>query len=254
MVLRSTQSNLQATPTTELQTTKNELRETQDRLHAFEAENEALRRRNEQTKKSLQTLNESLAVANAESELFRRQYGDLKLRMEALGMESVGDNKQALEERLLKAVRDLGLLREEKDKLSERLIALTESMVLYMKAAPTGDAQIRMDVEAQIRAANQSLDESLKNSPAAGTPLLDINSGSVVSVKEDLSLLVINIGSRNGVQAGTPFRVIRGDKLVARARVIEVRDRISAAVVEDFATIVGESVKIGDRLQIDAVQ
>ena len=40
--------------------------------------------------------------------LFKRQYGELKLRMEALGLASVGDNKEALEQRLLKAVRDLG--------------------------------------------------------------------------------------------------------------------------------------------------
>ena len=236
-----------------LQTLRNELKETKDRLHAFETENEVLRRHNELSKRSLRTLNETLAVANAESELFRRQYGDLRLQMEALGLESVGDNKEALEQRLLKAVRDLGLVRDEKDKLSDQLVALTESMLLYMKIAPVSDPQIRMDVETQMRAANQLLDQSAKNTAATSTPTLDLNSGSVVSVKEDLSLLVANVGTKNGVKVGMPFQVTRGNKMVAKARVIDVRDRISGAVIEDLASNVS-TVKVGDRLQVDAQQ
>lgn len=237
----------------ELQTLKNKLKETQDRLHAFEAENEALRQHTKLSKQSLGTLNESLAVANAESELFRRQYGELKLRMEALGLESVGDNKEALEQRLLKAVRDLGLVRDQKDKLSEQLVALSEAMVLYLKAAPVSDPQIRMDVEAQMRSANQLLNDSANETAAVSGPALGLDSGSVVSVKEDLSLLVANMGSRNGVKVGMPFQVVRANKMVARARVIDVRDHISGAVIEDLASTTS-TVKIGDRLQVDAQQ
>ena len=36
------------------------------------------------------------------------------MRMEALGLVSVGDNKEALEQRLLKSVSDLKLLRDER--------------------------------------------------------------------------------------------------------------------------------------------
>ena len=249
----SADATSQDAPVDELQTLKNELKETKDRLHAFEAENEVLRRRNDLSKQSLHTLNESLAVANAESEFFRRQYGDLKLRMEALGLESVGDNKEALEQRLLKAVRDLGLVREEKDKMAEQLVALTESVLVYLKAAPVSNAQIRMDVEAQMRSANQLLDNSAKNTADSTTTTLDLNGGTVVSVKEELSLLVANIGSRNGVKIGMPFQITRGNKTVAKARMIDVRDRISGAVIEDLASAVS-TVKIGDHLQVDAQQ
>ena len=168
--------------------------------------------------------------------------------MEALGLESVGDNKEALEQRLLKAVRDLGLVREEKDKLAERLVALTESVLVYMKAAPVSDPQIRMDVEAQMRAANQLLDEVRERRRRRDGPTLDLNSGSVISVKEDLSLLVANIGASNGVKIGMPFQVTRDNKLVAKARVIDVRDRISGAVIEELASTAG-AVKIGDHLR-----
>ena len=112
---------------------KQQLKETQDRLHAFETENEALRRRNDSNKETIHTLTESLAVANAECEVFRRQSGELKLRMEALGLAAVGDNKEALEQRLLQAVRDLALVRDEKDVLAEHLVALSESVMLYLE-------------------------------------------------------------------------------------------------------------------------
>ena len=44
---------------------KKQLKETQDRLHAFEADNDALRRRHDSSKQTIHTLTESLAVANA---------------------------------------------------------------------------------------------------------------------------------------------------------------------------------------------
>ena len=236
----------------EVQTLNQTVKETQDRLQAYEAENAALRRRNDLSNETIRTLNESLAVANAESEVFKRQYSDLKLRMEALGLASVGDNKEALEQRLLKSVRDLSLVRDEKDKLVERMMALIESVVLYIKAAPAADPQIRLDIEAQMRAANGAMDATSAEEAAANLPpQSDLNNGQVVSVKEEYSLIVANLGSQQGVKIGMPFQVIRGNHLVGRARVVDVRERISGAVMEDYGSNT-EKVKVGDGLRVDA--
>jgi hypothetical protein len=230
----------------------NELKEIQDRLHAFEAENEALRRRNELNEKTIRALTESLAVANAESEVFKRQYGELNLRMEALGLASVGDNKEALEQRLLKSVRDLDLTRREKDKLAERLVALSETVMLALKTANVSDPQIRMEVEEQLRAANQSLDDSnAQNSPNAAEPPPELTGCQVISVKEEFGLLVLNLGSKQGVKVGMPFVIVRAEHAVGRARVVDVRERISGAVVEEFSSNI-EKVKVGDELRVDA--
>ncbi len=236
----------------EVQTLNQQVKETQDRLQAYEAENAALRRRNDLSNETIRTLNESLAVANAESEVFKRQYSDLKLRMEALGLASVGDNKEALEQRLLKSVRDLSLVRDEKDKLVERMMALIESVVLYIKAAPAADPQIRLDIEAQMRAANGAMDATAAEEAAAAIPpAADLNNGQVVSVKEEYSLIVTNLGSQQGVKIGMPFQVTRGNHLVGRARVVDVRERISGAVMEDYGSTT-EKVKVGDGLRVDA--
>ena len=227
------------------------LKETQDRLQAYEADNLALRRRNDLSQQTIRSLDESLAVANAEREVFRRQYGDLKLRMEALGMASVGDNKEALEQRLLNAVRDLALVRDEKERIAERLVALSETVMLYMKAATVTDAKVRLEMEAQLRAASEAVATDRLNQTAGLTEapptLLDAR---VISVKEELSLIVANVGSRQGVRVGTPFQVVRDNKFVGRARVVDVRERISGAIIEEYGSNI-EKVKVGDSLRAD---
>ena len=230
----------------------NELKETQDRLHAFEAENEALRRRNELSLTTIRALNESLAVANAESEVFKRQYSELKLRMEALGLAAVGDNKEALEQRLLKAVRDLDLTRQEKEKLSERLVALSETVLLALKTATVTNPQIRLEVEEQLRAANESLDAAnATDAPSASEQNVGLTNGHVISVKEEYGLLVLNLGAKQGAKIGMPFQIVRQDHAVGRARVVDVRERICGAVVEEFNSNV-EKVKVGDQVRVDA--
>ena len=225
--------------------------ETQDRLHAFEADNEALRRLNDSSKQTIHALTESLAVANAELEVFRRQYLKARSDMEALGLASVGDNKEALEQRLLKSVSDLKLLRDEKDKIAERMVALSETVLLYMKTASNADPQIRAEIEAQLRAANVAVSETAaKDNGAASAPAGELTNGQVISVKDDLSLIIGNIGSQQGVKVGMPFLIQRGNHLVARARVVDVREKISGAIIEEYGSNT-EKVKVGDTMHVD---
>ena len=227
---------------------KLQLKETEDRLHAYEAENEALRRRNDSNKETIHALTESLAVANAECEVFRRKFGEQTLRMEALGLAAVGDNKEALEQRLLQAVRDLALVRDEKDVLAERLVALSESVMLYMKTASGSDPRLRMEIEGQLREASKSVDEGAARDAGSNADIsADLSNGRVLSFKEEYSLIVVNLGARAGVRVGTPFLVTRDGKLVAKARVVDVRDHYSGAIVEEYQSPT-EKVKVGDQM------
>ena len=238
---------------TPLETLKQQLKETQDRLQAYEADNLALRRRNDLSINTVRTLDESLAVANAEREIFRRQYGELKLRMEALGMASVGDNKEALEERLLNAVRDLALVRDEKEKIAERLVALSETALLYMRTATVADPKVRLEMEAQLRAANEAVQADRLGKADKGQPEeppATLTDARVVSMKEEFSLIIANVGSRDGVKIGMPFQVVRDNKFIARVRVVDVRERISGAVVEEYSSN-KEKVKVGDGLRVE---
>jgi hypothetical protein len=198
---------------------------------------------------TIKGLTESLAVANGETELFKRKVQDLNERVEALGLDHSTNETEALRTRLLAAVRDLRLLQKEEEASREQLVRLVESVMELLKTSDGVDPKIRLRVESDIRSVNTLL--GIKNLSSA--PDRGLTSGTVVDVKPDLSLVVSNLGSRQGVKTGMPFQVWRGDKQVASVRVVDVRDGISGAVVQDTATP-EETVKTGDTLRVDTTR
>jgi len=196
---------------------------------------------------TVQTLTGSLAVANETAERFRQKYSDLQRRTEALGVEALTEDQTKLEQRLLNALSDLRLMQKERDKYRDQALGLSEAVVRFLKTSAGGDALARMEVEAQLRASADLASQSIISTEGTGT-LMD---GQVVSVKDEWSLVVGNIGQKQGVRMGMPLRVTRGDKLVATLRVVDVRQRICGAVIQK--SDLGK-VNVGDRLQADIHQ
>ena len=215
------------------------------------SQNDLLRKQLSLDRETQKTLTDSLVVSNAEAELFRRKYSELQLRMDALGVESVSKDRAKLEQRLLKAVSDLQLMNKEKEGYREQLLKLTETVLRYVKSTESADADARMGVETQLRATNQLLAKGA-NPPneEAGPDLMD---GKVLSVKEEWSLVVGNLGAKQGVKLGMPLRVVRAGKTIATLRVVDVREKISGAVIQELDSE-KVKIKVGDRLQVDARQ
>jgi hypothetical protein len=211
------------------------------------SQNEALRRELSFARESVRTLTDSLAESNLQAEVFRRKSSGLELRMEALGLESADKDRAKLEQRLLSAVSDLQLLQTEREQYRDQSLRLSEAILHLLKTSTGGDAEARMEVEAQLRSLNELIAKA-DNPPAETATLMD---GSVISVKDEWSLVVGNIGERQGVKMGMPMRVLRGDKLIARLRVVDVRQRICGAVIQKMDSE-KEKIKVGDRLQADA--
>jgi hypothetical protein len=220
-------------------------------MTAAALQNEELRRQLSIQQESVKTLTTSLVESNAEAELFRRKYSDLELRMEALGLESANKDRAKLEQRLLTAVSDLQFAHKDRDEFRDQMLRLNESMLRYLKTSQGGDAQARMDMETQLRRTNELATRSTRTPPQSAQPsLMD---GSVISVKDEWSFVVGNIGEKQGVKIGMPLRVMRGDKKVATLRVVDVRQRICGAVIQEMDSG-KEKIKVGDRLQVDAKQ
>ena len=211
------------------------------------SQNEALRRELSLARESVRTLTDSLAESNLQAEVFRRKSSGLELRMEALGLESADKDRAKLEQRLLSAVSDLQLLQKEREGYRDQALRLSEAILHLLKTSTGGDAQARMEVETQLRSLNELIAKA-DNPPAETATLMD---GSVISVKEEWSLVVGNIGEKQGVKMGMPMRVMRGDKLIATLRVVDVRQRICGAVIQKMDSE-KEKIKVGDRLQADA--
>src|SRR4029078_4149898 len=81
----------------------------------------------------------------------------------------------------------------------------------------------------------------------------DLMNGQVISIKEEWSLVVSNLGAQQGLKLGMPRRVVRAGKTIATLRVVDVREKISGAVVQELDSE-RVKIKVGDRLQVDARQ
>ncbi len=212
------------------------------------AQNEDLRKQLSIEQESVKALTSSLAESNAEAELFRRKYSDLELRMEALGLASASKDRAKLEQRLLAAVSDLQLAQKERGEYRDQMLRLNEAILRYLKTSQGDDAQARMDVETQLRSTNQLVTRST-NAPDLPQPsLMD---GSVISVKDEWSFVVGNLGEKQGVKIGMPMRVMRDDRKIATLRVVDVRQKICGAVIQEMNSET-EKIRVGDRLQVDA--
>jgi hypothetical protein len=218
---------------------------------ALLAQNEELRRQLSLTQESVRTLTTSLAESNAEAELFRRKFSDLQLRMDALGLESANKDRAKLEQRLLAAVSDLQLAEKERDEFRDQMIRLNETILQYLRTSQGGDAKARMDVETQLRSTNDVIGRADRKPVAGAQPgLMD---ASVISVKDEWSFVVGNVGEKQGVKIGMPLRVIRDDRKIASLRVVDVRQKICGAIIEQMDSVI-ETIKVGDHLQVDARQ
>ena len=71
----------------------------------------------------------------------------------------------------------------------------------------------------------------------------------ILAVSDELQTVVLNRGFNDGVRQGMTWRVVSGDDILARMKVIEVRAAISAAVVTDgkFKAVgPGAEARLGD--------
>jgi hypothetical protein len=217
---------------------------------ALLSQNDELRRQLSLQEEAVRTLTGSLAQSNAEAEKFRRKFSDLQLRMEAFGLASADQDRAKLEQRLLDAVSDLKLSEKEGEHYRDQMLRLSESILRFLKTAESDDAKARMDLEIQLRSMSDLIAKTDGETMEAPPSLMD---GSVVSVKEEWSLVVGNIGEQQGVKMGMPLRVIRGGRVIATLRVVDVRHKICGAVIQEMDSK-KEQIKVGDRLQVDARQ
>jgi hypothetical protein len=221
-------------------------------LAAAERENIALRKQLALSRTQLSAHTDSLVLANSESEVFKRETSDLKLRLEALGLDSASPDKALLEQRLLKAVSDLKIIEDQKDKLSDQLVRINEAILRYVKNASSVDGDARMALETEMRSSTEllglpgSVQAAANTTDAAGT----LTDARVISVKDELALVVANLGRRQGAKIGMPFQVWRDGRQIGLVRVVDVREAISGAVIQTLNP--SQKVKVGDTLRVDA--
>ena len=224
--------------------------ETKTALEALLRDNAALEKKLREAEASVAALQKNLAIANAESEVFKRQASELKLRLEALGLDAAGDPAK-LEQKLLKAVNNLRLAEEGRKELLGSLIELSEAVLAYQQTAKSSNPEAKQTLEAALRKAHKAMGVAATDAAEATAVPATLTDASVIAVKDELALIVANVGRQQGVREGMPFKVYRGSEDIGTVRVVDVREKIAGAVVQDLrsATV---RVQMGDRLRVEA--
>ena len=153
----------------------------------------------------------------------------------AAGGAADGQNDELLdlvtsESRLVTArlAKEIAGLRSDLEDRNQRIRKLSEALA---------EAQAALDVNEARRA--------LAAGSAAETPVDAPIEARIADADADLGLVILDQGARQGVRYGLPLTVLRDRRRVARIRVVDVRERIAGAAVEETAR--GDYPQTGDR-------
>ncbi|HPA20295.1 MAG TPA: hypothetical protein PLU30_21275 [Verrucomicrobiae bacterium] len=220
-----------------------------EHLAHVEGELESIYRDLDVKNKTIRALSESLELANAEADFFRRQWIDLRLRDEALGVDALTGDEARLREKVVAAVRDLYQSEKRRQETVAQLAAMVEMMQGVLKSARGIDAEMRAQVEAQLRL-SQALIEGRGEAAQVGPGTLI--AAQVLDYKPALNLAVLNVGRRQDAKVGMVFEIMRGGRLIAMARAVDVRESILGAIVERSAE--RTVVAAGDDARVSTVK
>jgi hypothetical protein len=199
----------------------------------------------EQLEARVKQLTDELAAANAESEKFRQQWADLKLRDEALGVEALTADQQKMEDRIVEDAKQIyqgEMKHREMLTLLQKLLETTDQL---MQEAPKYDPKLLAEYEETSRSARDYIEgHGGKAIPIAGS----LADGRVADTNPDLNAVILNLGKTQGVKEGMPFGIYQEDVKVATVKVVLARDLVCAAQIEWLSP--GAELHVGDRAQV----
>lgn len=221
---------------TALEATQRQLKTAQEQISNLQQEREALAA--------------SLAEANRAVEKREASYKEIVIQLEALGVDVLSPDPKALEQRLLKAVRERDAARDQSIVMAAQLGRLIEG-VLELMSVPDDTVAVQGAAD-KVKNLLKESGELLSLETAPVQELAPgIAQGRVVSVDAKLGLVVLNLGQTSGLRVGLPLSVYREDREVGSVLVVDVRDNIAGALVRE-RSLGSDDVKIGDRVQVRA--
>jgi hypothetical protein len=196
--------------------------------------------------KQVTALSESLATANGESRDYRERYETLRAQSEALGL-AVLQGNGGVQERLLAALNDLRRLEEENQGLRKLVDAMYGAARRYMDNSVPADDTAVESMQKTLAAVEKHYQSEMA-APAMGAA--DLESARIIGIKQELGLVVLNVGRDKGVRPGMPLQIVRVDKPIVPALVVDVRDNLCGAVCQAPAEAFRQ-VRLGDGIRLE---
>ncbi|HQZ27080.1 MAG TPA: hypothetical protein PK648_02950 [Verrucomicrobiales bacterium] len=194
-----------------------------------------------QRKELVESLSEAVRIS--EEQLISSRENQLKLQ--AFGVDLFTKEEGSLEQRLLKAVRDLDIAQQEIERQSVAIRKLSESFLTVLHAVPQLPDSERATAEKVIAEAGKLLPTDSSGENVAG----EISQAHVVSIDSGIGLVVLDAGHNSGIRVGNPIAILRGDRPLYSALVVDVRESISGAVLQERMAGEGE-VEVGDGIRL----
>lgn len=198
---------------------------------------------------TINALTATVAEMGNSAEASRRELEDANLRLEALAATEKDSKAEALEERLLQCLRELRLLKDDKNSARQQLLMLSEAIQMLLLTSVETNPQTRLAVESELRKTSELLRDKIRLQENSVEPSLA--SGVVLDTRDEISLVVANIGRAHGVKVGMPFQVFRNGKLINTIKIVDVREKFSGGVIQSLTTEASRIEK-GDTLKVDS--
>lgn len=196
-------------------------------------------------------LQESAIAAQTEAETLKERYVQLRGLLEALDISAIENGGDEKAERLVAALNDLRLVKNEQKRLAESLLALLEASSEFSQVATPGNPESVQKLSSAMQNAESALKSSIDSSGEGVKK--ELTEASIVSIKPELGIVVLDVGIRDGAKPGMPFNVFRADKPIAKVLVTDVRSTVSGAVIKELFSP-SDKLMIGDRGKAEASQ
>lgn len=193
---------------------------------------------------------ENLALARTEADFFHQKWADLRIRTEALGLEALTGNEKALQDKIARLAGELYRSEKTRLQMEQSIAELIRTARALNQAGPLEVAQRRAEYEVAVRQASRFV--GAKPDQDRIQVAANLQSGFVAAFDDDMDVAIANFGRAQDARIGMPFRILRDGKVIGRCKLIEVREYLSAALVE--GVIENETVRPGDRLLLETVK
>jgi len=184
---------------------------------------------------AVRALTASVAIARTESELFQQLWSEAQVRAQTISANLLEADAAATQRQLVEALRKLYVADAERIRLAELLNRLVVGI------------DSNRDISGEMAAARELL--AVRSVRKSGViERSSLASARILEVNEGLQMVVLDVGANRGVRVGMPLIILRGNRMVAELRVVEVRPKISGALIEKVENNV--TIKAGDTAQV----
>lgn len=200
---------------------------------------------------TISALTATVAEMGNSAEVSRRELDEARQKLEVFGLLTNKGDRSSIEKRMVECLQELRILKSSNESARNQLLLLHEATQVLLLTAKDSSPQSRMLVETELRKTSALLSSSLPS--LSNLEPSNLNDGIVIDTKEEISLVVINIGKTHGVKLGMPFQVLRKSNIINSIKIIDVREKISGGVIQSLSSE-GLRIEKGDRLKVEALK